>query len=75
MPQTRPEKLAEISGKSAGGLVALVIPQVPYHPMPSNMAAKFPNLDQWNRDQFKALADWRERTNAVFARLPAAPTP
>lgn len=69
-------KRAQLSGKSSGGLSTLVIPQIPYRPLPPTTAKRDPALDQWNRDNHAALAQWREQANAVLVReTPATETP
>jgi hypothetical protein len=63
----------ERSGKTSTGVGNLIIPPVPYLPLPPAIAVRFPELEQWNRSQYNAMMEWRERTNSVFSRLPESP--
>jgi hypothetical protein len=63
-------KRQQMSAKTGGGLETLVIPEVPYHPLPPDAAKRFPGLDEWNKQNHATLKQWRERANAVFVRLP-----
>ena len=67
------DKRMAMSGKTSGGAISIVIPEIPYQPLPPVTAKKFPDLDEWNRNNHAALMQWRERTNSVFARVPETP--
>jgi hypothetical protein len=59
-----------LAGKGGGNaLNELVIPEVPYRPLPPKAAKRNPELDQWNRDNHAALSNWREKSNVALARL------
>ena len=70
-----PPTLAEIkaderAGKSQGVVNQVVIPVVPYHAMPPELAKKFPALEQWNREVHERMSEWRHQANVAFSRLP-----
>jgi hypothetical protein len=50
---------------------ALVIPKVPFHPIPARVAQAFPELAAWNSENHAKLEAWRVQTNvAIYGTAP-----
>jgi len=60
-------------GQLAAVKPALVIPKIPYVPMPKRVASAFPELDEWHTKNHAQLEAWRIQTNvAIFGSIPPA---
>lgn len=59
--------MGAVGGANAIG--NLVLPEVPYTPIPKTIARVFPDMETWNRQNHEALKRWREQLNAALAKV------
>jgi len=60
---SRQQMQAKASGDAVG---RLIIPDIPFSPLPKRVAKAYPELDEWHKAQNEAMKQWREKLNAVL---------